>query len=70
MVAAVVGAAFLVTMPQVTVFLLSSAFVLSGPYLLLRGERIPSRVSMLPVDAEPHSAPVDSDSRGSFEVPD
>jgi phosphatidylserine synthase len=32
--------AMLVAMPQFTTFVLSTAFVLSGPYLMLRGERI------------------------------
>ncbi|MBV8136429.1 MAG: CDP-diacylglycerol--serine O-phosphatidyltransferase [Deltaproteobacteria bacterium] len=70
MIGAVVGAAFLVTMPQVTVFLLASAFVLSGPYLMLRGERMPNRVAMLPVEAQPQSAPASSDSPRTYEVPD
>lgn len=43
MIAAVVTAAFLVAMPQLTVFLLASAFVLAGPYLMLvKGERTPA----------------------------
>ncbi len=32
--------AMLVAMPQFTTFVLATAFVLSGPYLFLRGERI------------------------------
>jgi CDP-diacylglycerol--serine O-phosphatidyltransferase len=48
-------AAFLVTMPQLTVFILSAAFVLSGPWLMLRGERMSAKVPMLhPVETVTH----------------
>jgi CDP-diacylglycerol--serine O-phosphatidyltransferase len=58
MIAAVAGAAVLITMPQVTVFLLASAFVLSGPYLMLRGERMSTKVPVLhPVQSDPKSPP-------------
>jgi CDP-diacylglycerol---serine O-phosphatidyltransferase len=36
-----IGVAAMITMPQLTLFLLSSAYVLSGPMLFLRGQRIP-----------------------------
>ncbi len=56
-----VVAAFLVTMPGLTVFLLSSAFVLSGPYLMLRGERMSAKIPVLhPVQSEPKPAQSDS----------
>ncbi len=52
----VIVAAFLVTMPGLTVFVLSSAFVLSGPYLMLRGERMSTKVPVLyPVESEPRA---------------
>lgn len=35
-----IGVAAMITMPQLTLFLLSSAYVLSGPLLFLRGQRI------------------------------
>jgi CDP-diacylglycerol--serine O-phosphatidyltransferase len=54
LVATVIVAAFLVTMPGLTVFALSTAFVLSGPYLMLRGERMSAKVPVLhPVPSEP-----------------
>jgi CDP-diacylglycerol--serine O-phosphatidyltransferase len=40
LVAVLVVAALLFAMPQFTVFVLASAYVLSGPYLLSRGERV------------------------------
>ncbi len=53
-----VCAAMLFAMPQLTAFLLSAAYVLSGPYLMLRGERLSAKVSVLrPVAAaKPHEA--------------
>ncbi len=42
-----VVAAMLFAMPQLTAFLLSSAYVLSGPVLMLRGERLSAKVSVL-----------------------
>ncbi len=52
-------------MPQLTAFLLSTAYVLSGPWLMLRGERLSAKVSVLrPVS--PTSSPNDRphDARG------
>ena len=50
-------AAMLFAMPQLTAFLLSSAYVLSGPVLMLRGERLSAKVSVLhPVAAQSHDA--------------
>ena len=40
-------AAMLFAMPQLTAFLLSSAYVLSGPALMIRGERLSAKVSVL-----------------------
>jgi hypothetical protein len=37
----------LFAMPQLTAFLLSTAYVLSGPALMLRGERLGAKVSVL-----------------------
>jgi CDP-diacylglycerol---serine O-phosphatidyltransferase len=37
---ALIGVAILLTVPQLTLFLLASAYVLSGPALFLRGERV------------------------------
>jgi len=52
-----VCAAMLFAMPQLTAFLLSTAYVLSGPWLMLRGERLSAKVSVLrPVAAKSHDA--------------
>jgi CDP-diacylglycerol--serine O-phosphatidyltransferase len=60
MLAAIAVAALLVTMPQVTVFLLATAFVLSGPYLMIRGEQMPAKIPVLhPVQKEPKKANTD-----------
>ena len=42
-----VFAAMLFAMPQLTAFLFSAAYVLSGPALMLRGERLSAKVSVL-----------------------
>jgi CDP-diacylglycerol--serine O-phosphatidyltransferase len=42
-----VFAAMLFAMPQLTAFLFSTAYVLSGPALMLRGERLSAKVSVL-----------------------
>jgi hypothetical protein len=39
-------AAMLIAMPQFTTFTLATAYVLSGPYKWLRGERIAPRQSV------------------------
>jgi CDP-diacylglycerol---serine O-phosphatidyltransferase len=55
-IAAIITAAFLVAMPQLTVFLLASAFVLAGPYLMLvKGERTPTKAPVLHQVSEPKS---------------
>ncbi len=53
-----VFAALLFAMPQLTAFLLSTAYVLSGPALMLHGERLSAKVSVLrPVaPAKPNDA--------------
>src|SRR5216684_9406084 len=52
-----VVAAMLFAMPQLTAFLLSAAYVLSGPALMIRGERLSAKVSVLrPVAAKSHDA--------------
>src|ERR1022692_3804461 len=53
-----VFAAMLFAMPQLTAFLLSTAYVLSGPALMLRGERLSAKVSVLRPVA-PVSSPSD-----------
>ena len=68
-IAVVVTAAFLVTMPQLTVFLLACAFVLAGPYLMLvKGERTPTKAPVLhqvgdskSVETEAHRVPDSSE---------
>jgi CDP-diacylglycerol--serine O-phosphatidyltransferase len=59
-------AAMLFAMPQLTAFMLSSAYVLSGPALMIRGERLSAKVSVLhPVAAKSHDAngaPAEADS--------
>ena len=42
-----VAAAMLFAMPQLTAFMLSAAYVLSGPWLMIRGERLSAKVSVL-----------------------
>ncbi len=39
--------AMLFALPQLTAFLLAAAFVLSGPYLMLRGEEMQPKVPVL-----------------------
>jgi CDP-diacylglycerol--serine O-phosphatidyltransferase len=46
-IAMMVLAAMLFAMPQLTAFLLSAAYVLSGPALMIRGERLSAKVSVL-----------------------
>ncbi len=46
-VAIVVAVAALFAMPQLTAFLLGAAYVLSGPYLMLRGEHLSAKFSVL-----------------------
>ena len=46
-IAMMVFAAMLFAMPQLTAFLLSTAYVLSGPTLMLRGERLSAKVPVL-----------------------
>ena len=46
----------LFAMPQLTAFILASAYVLSGPYLMLRGERSAKVPVLAPVAAEPPHA--------------
>ncbi len=48
----VMAAAMLFALPQLTAFLLAATFVLSGPYLMLRGEEMQPKVPVL------HPAPV------------
>jgi CDP-diacylglycerol---serine O-phosphatidyltransferase len=60
-----VVAAMLFAMPQLTAFLLSAAYVLSGPALMIRGERLSAKVSVLrPVAAKSH------DTNGTASQPD
>ncbi len=61
-----VVAAMLFAMPQLTAFLLSAAYVLSGPALMIRGERLSAKVSVLrPVaPTKPH------DTNGAASQPD
>jgi len=48
LVIAIVGAvAALFAMPQLTAFMLGAAYVLSGPYLMLRGEHLSAKFSVL-----------------------
>src|SRR5579862_7926906 len=52
------GAAMLFAMPQLTAFVLASAFVLSGPFLMIRGEEMQPKVPVLhPVPAKEKEAP-------------
>jgi CDP-diacylglycerol--serine O-phosphatidyltransferase len=57
LVAMLVVLAFLFAMPQFTAFVLSAAYVASGPYLLIRGERTQTAAAVLhPLD-DSHGAP-------------
>jgi CDP-diacylglycerol--serine O-phosphatidyltransferase len=50
-------AAMLFAVPQLTAFLLSAAYVLSGPALMIRGERLSAKMPVLrPVAGKPHDA--------------
>ena len=61
-----VAAAMLFAMPQLTAFLLSTAYVLSGPWLMLRGERLSAKVSVLrPVTAADKSHDANGKARES-----
>jgi CDP-diacylglycerol---serine O-phosphatidyltransferase len=52
-----VVAAMLFAIPQLTAFLLAGAYVLSGPWLMIRGERLSARVPVLrPVAGKPQEA--------------
>ena len=42
-----VGVIFLIMLPQVTTFVLSTLFILSGPYLMARGERSQAKETLL-----------------------
>jgi CDP-diacylglycerol--serine O-phosphatidyltransferase len=72
MIAMIVFAAMLFAMPQLTAFLISTAYVLSGPVLLARGEQMSAKVSVLhPVAEKPHgangaAAPASARSTGSL----
>jgi CDP-diacylglycerol---serine O-phosphatidyltransferase len=59
-------AAMLFAMPQLTAFLLSSAYVLSGPVLMLRGERLSAKVSVL----HPVAPAKSHDANGAAQQPD
>jgi CDP-diacylglycerol--serine O-phosphatidyltransferase len=61
-----VVAAMLFAIPQLTAFLLSSAYVLSGPYLMLRGERLSAKVSVL----HPVASAKSHDANGAARQPD
>jgi phosphatidylserine synthase len=63
-----VFAAMLFAMPQLTAFLFSTAYVLSGPALMLRGERLSAKVPVLrPVPGKSQdangAAPQDDEAR-------
>jgi CDP-diacylglycerol---serine O-phosphatidyltransferase len=52
-----VVAAMLFAMPQLTAFLLSAAYVLSGPALMIRGERLSAKTPVLrPIPGKSHEA--------------
>jgi CDP-diacylglycerol---serine O-phosphatidyltransferase len=56
-----VFAAMLFAMPQLTAFLLAAAYVLSGPALMVRGERMSAKVSVLrPVASASNDKPRDA----------
>jgi CDP-diacylglycerol--serine O-phosphatidyltransferase len=62
-----VFAAMLFAMPQLTAFLFSTAYVLSGPALMLRGERLSAKVSVLHPVAPPDKS---HDTNGKPREPD
>ena len=61
-----VFAAMLFAMPQLTAFLLSAAYVLSGPALMIRGERLSAKVSVL----RPVAPTKSHDTNGAAAQPD
>lgn len=66
MVGVLVVAAMLFAMPQFTWFVMATAYVLSGPYLMLRGERIALAEPVLkPVAAETPLVPKAQPDRGT-----
>jgi CDP-diacylglycerol--serine O-phosphatidyltransferase len=56
MILVLLAAGLLFAMPQLTVFLLSTAYVLSGPILMARGEQMHARVPVLRAVPTPPSA--------------
>jgi CDP-diacylglycerol---serine O-phosphatidyltransferase len=56
--------AFLFAMPQFTFFVLATAYVASGPYLLLRGERSQALTPVLGPSSDDHSAPLTNSRKG------
>jgi CDP-diacylglycerol--serine O-phosphatidyltransferase len=61
-----VCAAMLFAMPQLTAFMLSAAYVLSGPALMIRGERLSAKVSVL----RPVAAGKSHDANGAAPQPE
>jgi CDP-diacylglycerol--serine O-phosphatidyltransferase len=63
-------AALLFAMPQLTAFLLAAAFVLSGPFLMLRGEEMQPKVPVLhpvpPAKAKDASPPANGKRTGNL----
>jgi len=57
MIAVLVVAAMLFAMPQFTVFVLASAYVLSGPFLMARGEKTASATAPLRSVGDPVRGP-------------
>jgi CDP-diacylglycerol--serine O-phosphatidyltransferase len=65
MIGVLMVAALLFAMPQVTAFALAACYVLSGPVLMARGERMTAKVPMLrPVPNERHHEPTRSAAAG------
>src|SRR5260370_36733966 len=55
--------AMLLAMPQFTVFMLATAYVLSGPFLIVRGEGMTAKVPVLhPVESDAGQPQPTSDS--------
>lgn len=55
------GAAMLFAMPELTAFLLATGYMLSGPFLMLGGEKLAARTPVLRPVAPPAAAPAKSE---------
>jgi CDP-diacylglycerol--serine O-phosphatidyltransferase len=60
--------AAMITLPQLTLFVLSSAYVVSGPVLFARGDRVSPRAAAAPGEAGLRQSQVPSGDRGTHSL--